>query len=634
MMERQLKNKIVFTFICFVFIFAVVVSKAFYVQVLNNEKLKEYSKNQTLRESKVYPHRGNIYDRNNSPLAINIKTYSIFTIPRNLKNLKSTVKKLSKIVPSLSYKKLLTKLKNRKRYTWLARKIVLSEQQVQKVKDLKGVFIERVPKRFYPNHELASQILGFVGVDNKGLSGIEYSFDKVMKGKPKHIKYIKDAKGRPLRFEAQDSGDEPEDITLSIDKDLQSIVERALKEGVINNKALGGGVGVINPKNGEILAMANYPTFDPNNVKKSNISSRRLSFVGAPIEPGSILKAFVIASSLEQKIAKPDTNYYCEKGSFKVGKHIINEAEAHEKFEWLSVADILIKSSNIGTTKIAFDLTFPRLDQTLRSLGFGEKTGIEIPGESRGIYTDKKNISPLSLSNLSFGQGVATTGIQMLMAYASIANNGVLIEPTVIRGKKRNAYRVFSEETASILTDMLVRVVEDGTGSEGKIPYFKIAGKTSTAQKASKNGGYEGYVPGFIGFPVNVENKFVVYVYIDDPKGKEYYGNKVAGPIFRKILQYILYKNKDIKKLAFNKKHENQLDFVNIKQASSRGFTKGMTPDFSGLDKKSANYLSEKHELNLRHRGVGVVKSQSPKPGLPLKKDQVIKLIYAIPKYE
>jgi len=633
-MERQLKNKILFTFICFVFTFTIILSKACYIQLLNNNKLKEYSKSQVLREYKVYPNRGNIYDRNGHPLAINIQTYSLFTIPKNLKNVDKTIKKLSKIVPKLSYKSITKKLKNRKTYTWLARKIELKEDQVNRIKELKGVFIERVPKRLYPNHELASQIIGFVGVDNKGLSGIEYSFDKVMRGKPTHIKYVKDAKGRPLKFEAQNTGAEPEDIVLTIDKDLQSIVESALKEGVIKHEALSGGVGVINPKNGEILAIANYPTFDPNKIKGSDASTRRLAFIAAPTEPGSILKTFVIASALEHNIAKPDTNYYCEKGRFLVGKHVISEAEVNEKFEWLSVSDILKKSSNIGTTKIAFDLTFPKLDQTLRSLGIGEKTGIEIPGESRGIYTDKLNITPLKLSNLSFGQGIATTGTQILMAYAAIVNNGILVEPTIIKNKKRNEYRVFSKKTADSLTDMLVSVVEDGTGGAAKIPHFKMAGKTSTAQKASKNGGYEGYIAGFAGFPVNVENKFVIYVYVDDPKGKYYYGNKVAGPIFKKIAQYILYKNKDLKKLNLDDTHENQLDFVNIKQASSRAFDRGKTPDFSGLDKRSANILSQKHNMQLKHRGVGVVKSQNPKAGFPLKKDQIIELNYILPDYE
>ncbi|MBT5096139.1 MAG: penicillin-binding protein 2, partial [Halobacteriovoraceae bacterium] len=413
-MKNPLRLRILTVFIGFMALFTIILGKALKVQLIDRDALMARSKSQFLRETKIYPKRGNIYDRNGNPLAINVTTYSIFTIPKVLKGDRSSYRKLSKIVPELTYKKIKKKVHKRKRYTFLARKIPLTKAQVSKIKKLKGIYIESVPKRLYPNHELLSQIVGFVGLDNVGLAGLEYQFDKELKGEPKVIKYIKDAKGRAVKFESQSAGDTSKDIHLTIDKEIQAVAERYLKEAVIEHKAIKGGIGVMDVESGEILAMANYPTFEPNKWKKSKESLRKSSFLSNPIEPGSVFKILTVASALENKIARPDTNYYCEQGRFLVQGHTIKEADSSEAFEWLSMEDIIVHSSNIGTTKIAFDITYPNLKATLEAFNIGKKTGIEAPGESRGIFMNADNISPLSLSNISFGQGVATTGIQML----------------------------------------------------------------------------------------------------------------------------------------------------------------------------------------------------------------------------
>ncbi|MBL6988420.1 MAG: hypothetical protein ISR65_01505 [Bacteriovoracaceae bacterium] len=636
----MIKKRLVATFIGISFLFLLIMSKASYVQIVNKDKLIAYSTNQILRESKIYPNRGNIYDRNSLPLAINVQTYSIFTIPKNVKGGKKSYKRLSKIVPKLSYRKIMKKIHKRTRYTWLARKIELSKKQVKKVKKLGsegGIFIEVVPKRLYPNNELLSQVLGFVGVDNVGLSGLEYYFDERLKGKARITKYLKDAKGRPIKFEVQKSGDKSQDIYLSIDNELQALSEKLLKEMVVEFQATKGGIGVIDATTGEILAIANYPTFDANKIKNSNAEYRKLAFISDPFEPGSILKVLTVASALEHKMARPDTNYYCERGKYMVGGHYISEAETKKKFEWLSMTEILQYSSNIGTTKIAFDLTFPRLKETLLKFRIGQKVGIQIPGESRGIFSSKKNISPLVLSNISFGQGIATTGIQMLAVYAAIANGGVYIKPTILRRNKSEniiSERIISQSTADELTKMLIKAVEDGTGDNARIPHFKIAGKTSTAQKPAKSGGYEGYIPGFIGFPVNIDNRFVVYAYADDPKGKIYYGNNVAAPIFKKVTQHILYKHKNFKQV-FSK--DKAMDSVaERKSATTRILGKKRMPNFLGLDKLSAIRLGKKLKVTVKiiHKGMGVVTSQGIKAGSVLKENALVELIYTPPTYE
>ncbi|MBT3235003.1 MAG: PASTA domain-containing protein [Bdellovibrionales bacterium] len=635
------KRQVNIIFICFVVVLSVVVSKAFYIQVLNKDDLIAYSKSQFFRISKIYPNRGNIYDRNGSSLAINIKTFSVFTIPKNIKNKKRVYRKLAKIIRHLNYRQIMAKVKGRKRYTWIARKISLNDDQVQRIKQLDGVYLEAVPKRIYPNHELLSQALGFVGVDNIGLAGVEYLFDQKLRGKPKIWKYIQDAKGRALKFESKSSpGGESEDIFLSIDKDLQAVAEKHLKAAVLGHKAEKGGVGIIDARNGEILAMANYPTYDPNIVKQSKAENRKLSFVTDPFEPGSTFKTFTIAAALESKIAQPDTNYYCERGRLKVENHIIKEAMGDKKFEWLSLREILQFSSNVGVTKIAFDLTYPKLKRSLDMLRIGKKTGVELPGESRGIFTNSENISPLSLSNISFGQGVAVTGMQMLAAYSAIVNDGYYIKPTIIKrksGEKIERTRIFSRDTTKKTVSMLIDAVEKGTGGNARIPYFVIAGKTGTAQRPDNDGGYSGYVPSFIGFPVNVDSPFIIYVYLDNPKGKGYYGNVSAAPVFRKIAQYLLYKDKNFISLAVGKGRKrvrDTVDTVQVQHSSARIIGKKAVPNFVGLDKSSAQRLAVKTGLTVSTKGFGVVASQRPKAFSRRGKQSNVHLKFQTPQYD
>lgn len=655
-MNRVEKNRIIFVFTCFCLFFLLVLGKAFKVQLIDSDELIARANSQFLRQAIVYPKRGNIYDRSGHPLALNVQTYSIFTIPKATGGDLTPYKKLAKLVPELSYKEMLTTIKKRKKFTWLGRKLRLTKNQVEKIKDLKGIFIEGVPERIYPNHELLSQVVGFVGLDNSGLSGLEYMFDKELKGDPITLKYTIDNKGRPIKFEShQNMMAQAKDIYLTIDKDIQGMAERYLKEAVIKHSADKGGVGVIDAQSGEILAVANYPTFDPNDVKASAPESRKLSFAIDPFEPGSSFKSFTVASALENKIAKINSTYYAEQGRMRVDNHWIKEAESHEKYEWISVSDIVRFSSNVGTTKIAFDLTFPKFKKTLKELNFGNKTGIEVPGESRGIFTEADNVSALSLSNMSFGQGVAVTGVQMLAAYAAIANGGEYIRPTLIKKDKTlieeqapenenqlaTRKRVFSQKTTDDLTSALVLAVEEGTGTNARIPHFKIAGKTATAQRVDRNGGYKGYVSGFVGFPVNVDRRFVIFVYIDNPKTGGYYGNAVAAPVFKNLAEYMLYKNKDISKLAEHEDNDYDLkniktniDMVQVKESATRSLNPNLVPNMIGLDKISTTNIANKLSLHLVHRGMGVVSEQFPAPGTPLTDETVIKLEYSPPRYE
>lgn len=637
-----MKNRIFFSFIVFCFLFTVVLSKAFYIQVINKSKLLAYAKSQFIREVKEYPNRGNIFDRNGNPLAINTHVYNLFTIPRKKDGeFYNQLKTLSQIVPELPYQKLKDMVQKRTKYTWLARKISLSEDQIKKLKKLDKVFFESHSQRVYPNKELLAQTIGYVGIDNTGLAGLENSLNTVLKGKPQIVKYIRDAKGRPIKYETKLSDVPSPDVELSVDKDVQGALESYLKEAVELHKAYRGGAGVMDAETGEILAIANYPSFDPNKASTFPQENRKLAFVTDPFEPGSIFKTITVASALENKIARPETKFFCEYGRIKVQNHWVSEAESHEKFEWLTVSEILKYSSNVGTTKLAFSIKYPKLRETFDKFELGMKTGIEMKGESKGILTfkAKDNVKPLALSNIGFGQGIATTAIQMLRAYAAIANGGYLVKPTLLKSEEsqlKPENRIISEKTAKEIEEMLVGAVEDGTGKVARIPHYVMAGKTGTAQRVSPTGGYSGYIGSFVGFPVNVNRKFVVLAYIDHPSANGYYGGKTAGPVVRKLTQYILYKKKDFAKFAKydEKSNTKNLDVVKTQQAqATRYFAPGYMPDFTGLDKASAMQLAEDRKIKLDFTGFGVVTRQSIPAGTVYSGNTQLSVHFEAPTY-
>jgi cell division protein FtsI (penicillin-binding protein 3) len=630
------RNKVIFTFSTFFILYLLVLGRAFYIQVIARDKLISYSDNQFLRTEKIYPNRGQILDRNGNPLAINIQTYNIFTIPKG-SNSVASLKELKKIVKDFDVNNAIKLVKSRKKFTWLARKIKISIDDVEKIKKIPGIYIESQPSRYYPNHELLAQTLGFVGIDNGGLSGLEYVFDEQLRGKAMMVRYMKDAKGRAIKRETVNLETKASDVYLSIDKDIQAVVEMNLKDAVIKHNALKAGAGVIDATTGEIWAIANYPSFDPNANVKGPVDNRKLAFISDPFEPGSIFKTLTIASALEHGVATLKSNYFCENGYLQIGKHTIKEAHA-KKYKWLSVAEILKHSSNIGTTKIAFDLGAKNFFKTLQDFGFGHKTGIAIPSESRGILDYDQKMSQIRLSNISFGQGVAATGLQMLTSYAAIANEGKLMQPTIVRQDTTDPLlgkQVLRPEVARDLRDMLLDVVEDGTGKMARIDHYLIAGKTSTAQKPSPQGGYSGYISGFIGFPVNVKRSFVVFVYVDDPKSNGFYGGEVAGPLFRNIVKAILYKNREFSDLAQSFNPEGaSVDSIKISSAASRYAGEGRVPNFIGMDKVSASKLADDLNIKIEMNGFGVCQTQYPEAGVPLSEKQVINLKFKAPNYE
>jgi cell division protein FtsI (penicillin-binding protein 3) len=636
--EDGLKPKITFLFLCVCFCFLAILARVIYLQFIIKDQLISYSESQFVRRVKSYSNRGRIVDRNGNPLALNIRAFDIFTMPKELSKNKQELRDLGKIVKEIRVSKFIRLFNKRKKFTWLGRNLRLNEEEIEKIKKLKGVYLEERSRRFYPNGDLLAQTLGFVGIDNNGMAGIEYKFNELLKGKEKTISYVKDAKGRSIRFESKVGEAESRDIELSIDKTLQERVEKFLKEGVVRHKALRGGAAVMDASTGEILAMANYPSFNPN-IKYQKSGVKKLSFISDPFEPGSVLKTITIAAALEEKIAKKDSIYFCENGRFQIGKHFIKESAGHS-YKWLPVSEILKVSSNIGTTKIAFDLGYKRLRTAFLSFGLGEKTNIELPSESRGIFDfEAQKISDIQLSNISFGQGIAVTGAQLLASYTPFANNGFYVKPTILKKESSvEKIQVISSKTANIMTEMMEKVVSEGTAEKAKVANYKIAGKTGTAQKPSSSGGYEGYISTFIGYPVGVKRPFVVLVYIDDPKENGHYGNDVAAPVFSQITESVLIKNKEFQKVE--KVEEPEIlsqkveDKISSKVSAVEKIDFSKTPSLIGLDKKSIMEVAQKWKVRLKVSGFGIVYKQYPKAGENISTNKTIKVLLKNPNVD
>lgn len=627
-----IKKKIYFTIAIFAFLYLSLIGRSFYLQVYKKDDLIRYADTQFIRATKLAPQRGNIYDKNLTPLAVNIQKFDLYAMPQDMKS-KSSIYAVCKIVNGLDCKELFQKISQRKKFTWITRGIALTDKQLISLKKIDGIYVNEIFARFYPQKNLASTLIGHLNVDNEGMAGIEYTFNEQLKGSSKEVKYFKDAKGRPVRLDTYQFHGKGKDVVLSIDHKLQAAAEKFLSEGVQAVNAKSGGVVIVNAKTGEILAMATNPNFDPNNYSKYGMNTRKLSVLTDPFEPGSTFKIFTIAAALEENKITPQSKYYCENGKMKIGKHIISEASGH-KFGYLNVKEIFKQSSNIGTTKIAMDIGYQKLHRFIEKLKFGQLTGVEIKGESRGLYKEIKKPSLIHLSNLSFGQGIATTPLQITLAYAAIANDGLMATPTILKRDDEDVptTRVMSVKTARTLQNMLIQVVDDGTGYNAKINQFDIAGKTSTAQKVGSDGKYSGIVAGFIGFPLKTDEKVVVYVYVDEPKQK-IYGNDVAAPIFQKIMSYYLYQSQSIRPTRIAKE-DVIIDHVSKQNAAIvRVKNTESVPNFIGLDKISAHELAQKYNLLIDVRGAGVVETQKPAPHSPIANVKKVELIFQNPEF-
>ena len=413
--------------------------------------------------------------------------------------------------------------------------------------NLKGVYFQSETKRFYPNGDLAAQAVGYVGLDDKGLGGIEFALNNQITGKPGRVLLDFDARHHTFRS-TEWQGVPGNDVVLTLDEKIQYAAEKALAEEVQRSHAAGGVAIVQNPNTGEILALANQPTFDPNNINASSYEARLDRAVGWVYEPGSTFKLIPVSAALEEKLASPDEIIDCQGGKIVLAGHTIHDDKPHYV---MTLTDMVAESSDVGAIKMGLRLGEDRLYRYIRAFGIGSKTGVELPGEERGLLQPPSRWSGISIGEMSIGQEAAVTPLQMVTMYSAIANGGIRFEPHIVHdvflGSHHDAlppaagHRVLSEHTAKIMRQILTAVVDHGTGKSAQLGGYSSAGKTGTAQKIDANGSYSHslHIASFIGFAPATNPAVTILVVIDSPVGA-YYGAEVAAPVFRSIAEQTL----------------------------------------------------------------------------------------------
>ena len=531
--------------------FIMIIVRLVNLQVLQAAELtlkadRQHQKNVTLEGA-----RGTIYDRNSKVLAMNMEVPSVFGVPVSL-NPTMTARSLSSVL-HVKAAEIEKKLKQEKHFVWLARKLEPEQGRRLERLSLDGVGVVMEGRRFYPKGPLLSHVLGFAGMDDRGLEGVELRYEQYLRGEKRAVVLQRDALGRAvfpkgLNEEGAAAG---HSLTLTVDEVIQYIAEKELDEAVSRSNAKSGTVIVMNPKTGEVLAMAVSPRFDPNAVAALVPDRWRNRALTDTYEPGSTMKTMIAAAALEEKVMTPGSMIYGENGQLSIANTVIHD---HEKLGWMTFAQMIQKSSNIGAAKVGIALGEWRVFDYLKEFGFGEKTGVDLPGETSGLLRGPRQWGKRSLASISMGQEIGVTPLQMVTAMSAIANGGVLMKPYVV-SEVRNAKgqlmaqtmpqakrRIVSLDTARTLTTLLEGVVTNGTGGKAGIPGYRVAGKTGTAQKVDpRTGAYSStlLVGSFLGYVPAENPRLAMIVVIDEPKG-EGWGGVVAAPVFRRIGEQVL----------------------------------------------------------------------------------------------
>jgi len=652
-----LKAKIITIFIFISFLWSLLIFRAAYLQFLPHTKLNALQARQFQTRVTLPARRGTIFDASGKELAMSAPSYSLYADPKIIQDKKKVAEKLSLLIPQNS-RDIFNKIKTKdKRFVWIDRHIDASH--AEKIRDLKirGLGFVEDWKRVYPNDSLLGSTLGFLGKEGQALEGLELHYDKALRGENKKMILRRDARGRPLIQDGLLFTESPQgqEIKLTIDADLQYFAESEMAQAIKHHDAEGGWIVILDAKTSAILTLANLPTFDPNNQQRTSAFVRRNRTVTDTFEPGSTLKTFVIADAIDNKIVKPSSKIFCENGHFKIGKRIIREAEKDHAQGTISVNEILAYSSNIGTSKIALMMGDNKLQAGLLAFGFGAKSGADLPGEAKGI-TLKLPWNDHLLANISFGQGITATPLQLANAYAAIANGGVLNRPYIVESikdaetgeieetKVQPIRRVISEETAAKMRLMLAGVTADkGTGIAAQVPGYIVAGKTGTAQKiksASKGYMKGGYIGSFVGFIPANNPKYVIFIGLDHPKKNGYYGSVVAAPLFSKIASYAVRKSginpeipSEINLTKFvvtldKKTVEDKVISLNYKNSESTELElTQVVPYLKELSQREVIGLVSEAKINVKFVGYGKVESTYPEQGQPLNEAREITVI-------
>ncbi len=538
--------------LCMLCGFGVVLFRLVSLQVLQAAELTAKADRQHQKTVSLEGARGTIVDRHGKVLAMNMEVPSVFGVPTALESPAKTARHLSPVL-RISTGELERKLRQDRGFVWLARKLDPEQGRRLERMPMDGIGMVMEGRRFYPKGPLLSHVLGFAGMDGEGLEGIERRYESHLHGEKRVTVLQRDALGRTVfpKGRAEQVPQPGHSLVLTIDEVIQYITEKELEEAVTRTHAKSGTMIVLDPQTGALLALAISPRFDPNAVGAIGPDRWRNRALTDAYEPGSTMKAVVAAAAIEEGVMKPHSLVFGENGRMTVANTVIHD---HEKMGWVTFAEVIQKSSNIGAAKVGMALGDQRLYRYLQAFGFGQRTEIDLPGEAGGLIKDPRYWGRRSVASISMGQEIGVTPLQMVSAIGAIANGGVLMQPYVV-SEIRDAQglvvkemrpqvkrRVVSPETARTVTTILEGVVTDGTGSKAAIPGFRVAGKTGTAQKIDpRTRSYSAtqFVGSFVGFAPADHPRLAMIVVIDEPHG-EAWGGTVAAPVFRRVGEQVL----------------------------------------------------------------------------------------------
>lgn len=632
MFNFQINTRVRLIFLAIMLIFILIIAKVFYIEVIQYDKLSKLADSLWSRNLPITADRGNIYDRNGKIIATNITTTSLVFIPNQIVDKEAVARDISSILGA-DYEDILahaSKKTSIERVHPEGRQLSYEIAEAIDELDYDGVYLVKESKRHYPYGEVLSHVLGYVGIDNQGLSGLELNYDDYLTGKDGAIKYFSDGKGHRLNLEevyvAPQGG---MNLTLTIDLDLQLTIEKELDNVIDMYDPEDALILAMNPKTGEILAMANRPAFDPNNYQDYSVETinRNLS-IWKTYEPGSTFKIVTLAAALEEKEVNLFEDTFYDSGSIRVENARIKcwKSGGHGAQTYLNVVE---NSCNPGFVTLGQKLGTNRLYNYVTRFGFGQKTGIDLNGESTGILFSLDRMGPVETATTAFGQGISVTPIQQVRAVSAVVNGGELLKPyivktvsepetdaTIIENKKEVISQVISKETSDMAKYALESVVANGSGRNAYIENYRVGGKTGTAQKV-ENGVYlhGNYILSFISFMPTDNPEIVVYVAVNNPKGVSQYGGTVSAPIARNVLM-------------------SAIELYDI-EPDTEGMTKEYRwyensyiklPDVRGMNTKDAAKLLK--EFKIEYSGVGeTVLYMSPEPNYYVKKGGTVKLM-------
>jgi cell division protein FtsI/penicillin-binding protein 2 len=537
---RLVQRRIGLLFALFLVLLLMAGGRATWLGTVRADGLRAHARSQQVQQTSVPARRGLITDRHGTELAVSEDSATVYANPFLIKDPAGTAARLAPHLRRRPSEVEATLAQRGKGFAFLARQLDgAAGAAIQRMR-IEGIGVEVAPKRVYPQRTLAGQLLGAVGTDGYGLSGLEQAHERALRGRDGERKVVKDALGKPVSIVETEPAESGRDLRLTIDAPIQERAEAVLADVGRKHAPKGATALVMDPRNGEVLAMANWPPVDPERFGSTPAYARQNRAVAANYEPGSTFKAFTVAGALEERTLDPETTFDLPPTITVADREI---EESHERGPvTLSVAQILAASSNVGSVTIGLELGSKRFDRWVRRFGFGEGTDVDVPGEAQGIVPPPSEYSGSSMGNLPLGQGLAVTPMQMAMGYQAVAMGGVTHTPHVATGTGVRRKRVLSARTATQVSRMLEGVLgAGGTAQEARVPGYRLAGKTGTAEKPDGLGGYSKtkFVSSFIGYAPARHPRLLVAVMVDEPKG-EIYGGLVAAPAFEKIVSFAL----------------------------------------------------------------------------------------------